>query len=156
MVTFYLLVARWPSDVNAAILAVFAVLVFVPIRYVYPSRTPAWSVVTNVAGAMWAGLMLLMLWQYPAVSQAVFLVSLAYPAYYLLLSFALHFQTRCTPITSDVGGNGSAEACRSDSATAGGGLIIDLWARPQRHRVTSGSWSRLVHSRRRSGSMSAA
>src|SRR4029079_10366107 len=68
VVTFYLLVARWPSDVNAAILAVCAVLVFVPIHYVYPSRTPAWSVVTNVAGAIWAGVMLLMLWQYPAVS----------------------------------------------------------------------------------------
>lgn len=94
VVTFYLLVARWPSDVNAAILAVCAVLVFVPIHYVYPSRTPAWSVVTNVAGAIWAGLMLLMLWQYPAVSQAAFFVSLAYPAYYLLLSFVLHFQAR--------------------------------------------------------------
>ena len=97
VVTFYLLVARWPSDVNAAILAVFAVLVFVPIRYVYPSRTPAWSVVTNVAGAMWAGLMLLMLWQYPAVSELVFWVSLAYPAYYFLLSFALHFRLGATP-----------------------------------------------------------
>ena len=94
VVTFYLLVARWPSEVNAAILAVFAVLVFVPIRYVFPSRTPAWSVVTNVAGAMWAGLMLLMLWQYPAVSALVFWVSLVYPAYYFLLSFALHFQAR--------------------------------------------------------------
>ena len=94
VVTFYLLVARWPSEVNAAILASFAVLVFVPIRYLYPSRTPAWSVVTNVAGAMWAGLMLLMLWQYPAVSKLVFLVSLVYPAYYFLLSFALHFQAR--------------------------------------------------------------
>ena len=97
VVTFYLLVARWPSEVNAAILAVFAVLVFVPIRYVYPSRTPAWSVVTNVAGAMWAGLMLLMLWQYPAVSEPVFWVSLAYPAYYFLLSFALHFRLGATP-----------------------------------------------------------
>jgi len=87
-----LLVARWPSQVNAAILVLFAVLVFVPIRYVYPSRTPAWSVVTNVAGVIWAGLMLLMLWQYPAVSELVFWVSLAYPAYYFLLSFALHFR----------------------------------------------------------------
>ena len=37
---FYLLVAGWSPDVNAAILLGFAVLVFVPIRYVYPSRTP--------------------------------------------------------------------------------------------------------------------
>jgi len=92
VVTFYLLVARWPSEVNAAILVVFAVLVFVPIRYVYPSRTPAWSLVTNLAGAVWAGLMLLMLWQYPAVSALVFWASLVYPAYYFLLSFALHFR----------------------------------------------------------------
>jgi phosphatidylcholine synthase len=92
VVTFYLLVARWPSEVNAAILVVFAVLVFVPIRYVYPSRTPAWSLATNLAGAVWAGLMLLMLWQYPAVSEVVFWASFAYPAYYFLLSFALHFR----------------------------------------------------------------
>ena len=92
VVTFYLLVARWPSQVNAAILLVFAVLVFVPIRYVYPSRTPAWGIVTNVAGAVWAGLMLVMLWQYPAVERLLFWASLAYPAYYFLLSFALHFR----------------------------------------------------------------
>lgn len=90
VVTFYLLVARWPSLVNAAILVVFAVLVFVPIRYVYPSRTPAYSVVTNVAGVVWAGLMMLMLFQYPAVSKTVLWVSLGYPLYYFLLSFWLH------------------------------------------------------------------
>ena len=92
VVTFYLLVARWPLQVNAATLVLFALLVFVPIRYVYPSRTSARSVVTNVAGAIWAGLMLFMLWQYPAVSELVFWVSLAYPAYYFVLSFALHFR----------------------------------------------------------------
>ena len=96
VVAFYLLVARWSSEVNAAILAVFALLVFVPIRYVYPSRTPAWSLVTNVFGAIWAGMMLLMLWQYPAVSPLLFWGSLEYPVYYLLLSFALHFRILAT------------------------------------------------------------
>jgi phosphatidylcholine synthase len=96
VVAFYLLVAHWPSEVNAAILAVFALLVFVPIRYVYPSRTPAWSLVTNVFGAIWAGMMLLMLWQYPAVSPLLFWGSLEYPVYYLLLSFALHFRILAT------------------------------------------------------------
>src|SRR5262245_7281897 len=76
LVTFYLLIARWSSLVNAAILLIFAVLVFVPIRYVYPSRTVVWSRVTNVFGAIWAGLMLLMLWQYPAVSRPLFWASL--------------------------------------------------------------------------------
>jgi phosphatidylcholine synthase len=92
VVTFYLLVARWPSEVNASILIVFAALVFVPIRYVYPSRTEMWSLVTNVLGAIWAGMILIMLWQYPAVSRLLFWGSLEYPAYYFLLSFALHFR----------------------------------------------------------------
>jgi hypothetical protein len=59
---------------------------------VYPSRTRAWNLVTNVAGVVWAGLMLMMLWQYPSVSGPIFWVSLAYPAYYFLLSSALHFR----------------------------------------------------------------
>ena len=90
VVTFYLMIARWPPMVNAAILVALAVLVLVPIRYVYPSRTRPFRVVTNVAGAVWAGLLLFLLWQYPADSRAVFWLSLAFPAYYLLLSFALH------------------------------------------------------------------
>ena len=92
VVTFYLLVAGWGSMENAAILVVLAALVFVPIRYLYPSRTPAFRIVTNGAGAVWAALMLLMLWQYPAVSGTVLWSSLTYPIYYLLVSFALHFR----------------------------------------------------------------
>jgi phosphatidylcholine synthase len=90
IVAVYLIALRPAPPVAAGILLLLAVLVFVPIRYVYPSRTPAWSVITNVAGAIWAGLMLLMLWQYPAVSDLAFWVSFAYPAYYFLMSFALH------------------------------------------------------------------
>lgn len=90
VVAFYLLVAGWPSRVNAAILLGLAVLVFVPIRYVYPSRTPVWRWPTNVLGAAWAVLMLVMLWRYPAVPQSLVLVSLVFPVYYLALSVVLH------------------------------------------------------------------
>ena len=93
VVTFYVLLARWPPAANAAILLVFAALVFVPIRYIYPSRTPLWQVPTNVASVVWAGLLLTMLWNYPIVSRPLFYVSLAFPAYYFLLSFWLHFRT---------------------------------------------------------------
>ena len=89
-VAFYLLVAEWPVGVNAAVLLVLAVLVFVPIRYVYPSRTPVWQVPTNVLGATWSALMLVMLWQYPAVSPALLRLSLVFPVYYLVLSLVLH------------------------------------------------------------------
>ena len=92
VVVFYLWVAGLPSIVNAAILAALAVLVFVPIRYVYPSRTPVWTLPTNLLGVVWAALMLVMLWQYPAVSPLVFAGSLVFPVYYGLLSGFLHLR----------------------------------------------------------------
>ena len=90
VVVFYLLVAGLPSSVNAAVLLVLVILVFVPIRYIYPSRTPVLQLFTNVAGAVWSALMLLMLWQYPAVSRPVMWVSLAFPVYYFALSIWLN------------------------------------------------------------------
>jgi len=90
VVTFYLLLARWSSTVNTIVLLTGVVLVFIPVRYVYPSRTPVLRGLTNVLGAIWSLLMLLMLWQYPAVSQLVFWVSLVFPVYYMALSFVLH------------------------------------------------------------------
>jgi phosphatidylcholine synthase len=89
VVVFYLLVAGWSASVNAAILLMFVILVFIPIRYVYPSRTPVLRLFTNVVGAVWAAMMLLMLWQYPAVAKPIMWVSLAFPAYYFALSLWL-------------------------------------------------------------------
>jgi phosphatidylcholine synthase len=91
VVVFYLLVAGWPSLVNAVVLVVFIALVFVPIRYVYPSRTPVLQLFTNVIGSLWSASRLLLLWQYPAVSRPVMWASLAFPAYYFTLSIWLHF-----------------------------------------------------------------
>jgi phosphatidylcholine synthase len=92
VVMFYLMLAGWPGPVNGAILLTLAVLVVVPIRYVYPTRTPRWRIATNVLGAMWGSLLLIMLWQYPAISRPLFFASLAFPVYYLVFSFGLHFR----------------------------------------------------------------
>jgi phosphatidylcholine synthase len=94
IVVFYLMVAGWSGGVNAGILVVFAVLVFVPIRYVYPSRTVRWQAPTIGLGVAWAVLMVLMLWEYPNVSRGAFWASLAYPAYYFAVSLLLHFRSR--------------------------------------------------------------
>ena len=86
IVVWYLLVARWALVVNAAILLLFAVLVFVPIRYIYPSRTPVYRVPTNLLGGVWGVALVAMMWQYPAVSRPLFLASFAFPIYYLAIS----------------------------------------------------------------------
>jgi phosphatidylcholine synthase len=94
IVVFYLLMAGWPQVVNAAIVAAFAVLVFVPIRYIYPSRTPLWRVTTNVLGVIWAVMMLVMLWRYPAVHRGLFAASMVFPVYYFALSAAVSLKKR--------------------------------------------------------------
>jgi len=92
IVVLYLFLLDLSPDVNAAILLAFAVMVFVPIRYIYPSRTKVWPIATNVLGAVWAVAMLVVLWQYPQVSQPLVIASLAYPVYYFVLSFVVHLQ----------------------------------------------------------------
>jgi phosphatidylcholine synthase len=98
VVVCYLYLAQLTPATNAAILIVLAVLVFVPIRYVYPSRTPAWRSLTLVLGALWAGVMIALLWQMPEVSRSLFWVSLVFPVYYVLLSLRLHFGRRAAHV----------------------------------------------------------
>ena len=89
IVVFYLYLAGWSPAVNAVVLFVLAALVFVPIRYVYPSRTPALRGLTIALGSLWGALAAVMIWQMPAVSRPILWVSLTFPSYYFLLSFAL-------------------------------------------------------------------
>ena len=92
IVVFYLYVARWPAEINAVILVVCAALVFVPIRYVYPSRTPIWRTLTVALGALWGVLVMAILWQMPDVSRPIFWASFIFPVYYVLLSVRLELQ----------------------------------------------------------------
>lgn len=94
VVVFYLYVAGWRPALNAAILLACAVLVFVPIRYVYPSRTPILQPATIALGGLWGVLMVIMLWQAPDVSRPIFWFSFVFPAYYILLSLMLDARRR--------------------------------------------------------------
>lgn len=89
IVVFYLYLAGWAPEVNAAILLILAALVFVPVRYLCPSRTPVFRTLTLALGGLWGVLMIAMLWQMPGVSPAIFWASLVFPVYYLMLSLAL-------------------------------------------------------------------
>jgi phosphatidylcholine synthase len=94
IVVFYLVVLAAPPFVNVAVLIGLAVLVFVPIAYVYPSRTPTLRAPTVGLGVAWAVLVLVMIWQYPDVSRPVFYLSLVFPVYYVVLSLTLDARRR--------------------------------------------------------------
>jgi phosphatidylcholine synthase len=89
VVCLYMHVWRTPAAVNTAILAVLAVLVFVPIRYVYPSRTRTWRAATLVLGTTWAMTMLWVVWRLPATDGPWPWFSLVFPVYYIALSLKL-------------------------------------------------------------------
>lgn len=92
IVVAYLYIAQLPPGVNAAVLVVLSILVFVPIRYLYPSRTSTLQVPTLLLGTMWAVLFAWMLWRLPAVDGPWTLLSLIFPVYYVVLSLWLQFR----------------------------------------------------------------
>jgi phosphatidylcholine synthase len=89
IVVVYLYVLQLSQLTNAIILATLAVLVFVPIRYVYPSRTIVLKWPTLVLGTMWAIVFTWIIWRLPAVDGPWAMISLVFPAYYVVLSLWL-------------------------------------------------------------------
>lgn len=90
----YLYVWRFPPAVNAAILVFLVVMVFVPMRYVYPSRTATWRAATNGLGAVWGVCLAMMIWRLPAVDGPWMPLSLVFPADHFLLSARLSVGAR--------------------------------------------------------------
>jgi len=89
MIVLYLFVLGLSPWVNAAILVGLVVLVFVPIGYVYPSRTPTLRTLTLILGTAWALLVVAMVWMLPAPPRWMVWATLIFPAYYAALSLAL-------------------------------------------------------------------
>ena len=90
IVALYLYVWRLPAGVNAALILLLAALVFVPIRFVYPSRTVVLRAPTLVLGATWGVLVLVMIWRLPVTDGPWAALSLVFPVYYTVLSLWLH------------------------------------------------------------------
>ena len=86
VVAFYVVVLDLDRVTVATILVVCSLLVFVPVRYLYPSRTQAFRSLSLVLTAVWIGTYALLLVEYPSLNPLVVAVSLAYLAYYLAVS----------------------------------------------------------------------
>lgn len=94
VVAFYLYVFRLPGAWAAAILLSLAVLVFVPVRCVYPSRTRWLRTTTLTLGTLWGALLFVLLWRLPATDGPWAMLSLGFPAYYTVLSVRLTTRAR--------------------------------------------------------------
>lgn len=94
IVAFYFYVLKTPLWVNAFLVLIFSALVFVPIRYLYPSRSPVLRGLTVSLGVLWGIMVLIIIYLLPQPPTSLVLGSLLFPAYYLILSFWLEASRR--------------------------------------------------------------
>ncbi len=89
VVAFYVIVLDLDTTAVAALLAVCAALVFIPVGYVYPSRTDTLKGLTLALTTIWLVSYAVLLSQLPSPSPVWLAVSLVYVAYYVALSLYL-------------------------------------------------------------------
>jgi phosphatidylcholine synthase len=94
VVAFYAVVLDLGPTTVAVVLLVCSVLVFVPIGYLYPSRTLAFSRTSLVLTALWLGTYALILVQMPDPHPILLAASLAYLVYYVGVSLVLTSRRR--------------------------------------------------------------
>lgn len=86
---FYVVVLDLQPGAVAGVLLVCAVLVFVPIGYVYPSRTESLQALTLVLTTAWLVSYAVLVTQLPDPSTIWLAISIAYVVYYVVLSLYL-------------------------------------------------------------------
>jgi phosphatidylcholine synthase len=90
VVAFYLYVLQWPTPLAAGVVSLLAILVFVPLRYAYPSRMTELRLPTVVLGLAWGAVLLWCLIDFDPARRMPVVWSLLYPAYYVAISLYLH------------------------------------------------------------------
>ncbi|SFL48717.1 CDP-alcohol phosphatidyltransferase family protein [Geodermatophilus ruber] len=86
VVAFYAVVLDLGPGTIAAVLVVCSVLVFVPVRYLYPSRTQALRGLSLALSALWLVSYAVLLLQVPDPHPLLVALSLAYLGYYVAVS----------------------------------------------------------------------
>jgi len=81
--------------VPAVVLVLLSALTVMPVRFLYPNLAPApWRIPLIVGAVAWAALLVAMLSAYPRPAPWLVWASLAYPAFYVVLSIALDARSR--------------------------------------------------------------
>jgi len=94
VVAFYAIVLDIGRAGVAITVVVLTVLVFVPVKYLYPSRTEAFRMPTLVFTGVWMLTYAVLLLQMPSPSVIWMSVSLAYVVYYVAVSVLLTMRHR--------------------------------------------------------------
>ena len=96
LVGFYLYVFDTSQAFNTALIVLLSVLVFVPIRFPYPTKTKPFRPLTLACGAMWGAMMLALLALLPEPPLWIAWGSLVFVGYYLWLTTWLWWRRRAS------------------------------------------------------------
>lgn len=97
IVVFFLFILQAHSTTNLVVLLILTLLIFIPIKYVYPSRLDnlssyAWlKKLTLLASLMFGLAIFLLLWNYPTKSPYLVIYCYIYIIYYLVISLVKTF-----------------------------------------------------------------
>jgi len=94
LIGFYLYVLDAPPACSTALILFLSVMVFVPIRYPYPTRLKAFRRLTLGFSALWGISMLVLIFTLPDPPHWVAWVSLSFALYYGLLTIWLWWRRR--------------------------------------------------------------
>ncbi len=83
----YMMLLRLNPWVNLVALVICNVLVFVPVKYLYPSRNTRLRRLTLILTYLYSAIGIWGLMQYPSVPQWIVWISMVYVVYYVLMSF---------------------------------------------------------------------
>jgi len=91
VVAFYAIVAGFDIGLTTLVIVVCTVLVFVPVKYLYPSRTEKLWYVNMTLSTLWLGLFAAITATLPDAPPALVALSLVYVVYYVAVSLWLTF-----------------------------------------------------------------
>ena len=94
ILVFYLFVTNLNHWVNFAIVAALVILVFVPIKYIYPSRTGFNQTLNLAATGLWGVAIVAIMVTYPDHPTWLVWTSLIFALYYTTMSLIATFRTR--------------------------------------------------------------
>ena len=83
---FYLFLFGWDTRINLIIVLLLSALIFVPIKYFYPSRAPVFRKTTLTLVLFWGALVLIVLLRFPTPQTWALWSSLSCVLFYVLMS----------------------------------------------------------------------
>ena len=89
VLAYYLLLLHLNPWLNLAVILICGILVFIPVKFIYPSRMNRFQRLTLMLSAVWGVMNLIIIAQYPDISLTLLWASLLYPVYYIVMSFYL-------------------------------------------------------------------